>query len=460
MEIKVRELEGRSLLALAAAERGHHVLLGDVERYLAARPGAFPAGVFHDKALTPSARRLRLHAAVAAAGHLITSQDEEHFLALPSFEVPARTRFSARTLGAAARSFAWGAHEADALRAAYPDLADRVVATGSPRADLWRPELGVVHDREPLPVPTGRPVVLLSSNFSAVLDVNPLWVKLRDKRERYEGPDDPVEFDYYTFTAEKVRVLREFVRAARRIARAHPEALVVVRPHPIEQDGAWEDLVGPEHGVLVTREGTLSAWIRRAALVIQNGCTSGYEAALLGTPVVAFHPHGIFADHPSNAFGRRATDDAGLDELVAAALRGRVDDGWRDPEGDAVLARRLTALDGPLAADRIVDAWETLARDPRPAPSDAAVRTARRATLLRERAGTTKARLTDGGLGPRGGAFRTAHKLPPISADEVDAFVAALRRATGRFGGVEARVLAPDLVAFRPAGRGRAASRP
>lgn len=458
MEIKLRELEGRSLLALAAAERGHAVLLGDVERYLAGRPGAFPAGVFHDKALTPSARRLRIHGAIADAGHLITSQDEEHFLALPSFDVPARTRFSPVTLGAAARSFAWGAHETAALHAAYPDLAERVVATGSPRADLWRPELRAIHDRHRLPVQPGRPVILFSSNFSAALDVNPLWVKLRDKRERYAGPDDPVEFDYYTFTAEKVRVLREFVRAARRIARAHPEALVVVRPHPLEQEGAWEDLLGPDHGVLVTREGTLTAWIHRAALLVQNGCTSGYEAALLETPVVAFHPHGIFADHPSNTFGHRASEDSELDRLVASALAGD-DPGWRDPGGQAVLAQRLAALDGPLAADRIVDSWESLGVRA-DAPTDLGVRLARRATRLRERAGATKGRITGSASIPAGGAFRTEHKLPPIEQSEVDELVLALRRTAGRFRGVEARVLASDLVAFRPAGRHRGVTQP
>ena len=463
MEITARELEGRSLLALAAAERGHHVLLGDVEEYLAGTPRTFAPGIFHDKALTPGRRRTRLYADLLAHGHTITSQDEEHFLALPSFDVPARTRFSTTTLEQARRSFAWGDHEADALRAHYPGLGDRIVTTGSPRADLWRPELRSVHGREPLPVPDDRPVILVSSNFSAVLDVNPLWVRLRDKRERYVGADDPVEFDYYTFTAEKLHVLRAFVRGVRRLARRHPEAVVVVRPHPIEQDGAWEDLVGPDHGVVVTRAGTLTAWIHRAAVVIQNGCTSGYEAALLDTPTIALHPDGVFADHPSNAFSQRAATDDELDALVARALRGDVA-GWRDPAGDAVLARRLAALDGPLAADRIVAEWEALdVPAGRPLAPTPVLRAARRAVRARHRAARLKGRLTAGDTGARGGAFRVAHKFPPLRETEVAGLVDALRRATGRFGGVAVEVVAPDLVAFRPARSGsvgRPAARP
>ncbi len=450
MEIKVREIEGRTLLALAAAERGHHVLLGNVERYLLGAPRAFPAGVFHDKALTPGRRRERIHTALVDRGHVITSQDEEHFLALPSFDVPARTRFSEGTLARAGRSFAWGDHEADALRARYPAAAERIVVTGSPRADLWRPELRTVHARHRLPVADGRPVILLSSNFSAALDVNPLWVRLRDKRERFVGPDDPVEFDAYTFAADKLQVLRAFVRAARRLAHAHPEALVVVRPHPIEQDGAWEDLVGPDHGVLITREGTLTAWIHRATVVIQNGCTSGYEAALLDTPTIALHPDGIFADHPSNAFSQRAATDAELDALVARALRGDVQ-GWRDPTGDAVLTRRLAALDGPFAADRIVTAWEAMdAPEGRVLPSTPALRAARRAVRARARLADLKGRLTAGRAPATGGAFRVAHKFPPVRPAEVADLLTAVRRASGRFTGVSAEVVGSDLVVFRP----------
>ena len=55
IEVKVRELEGRTLLALAAAERGHQVILGSKkETLLSAVNGELPPGIVHMKSLTPS----------------------------------------------------------------------------------------------------------------------------------------------------------------------------------------------------------------------------------------------------------------------------------------------------------------------------------------------------------------------------------------------------------------------
>ena len=449
MEITARELEGRSLLALAAAERGHHVLLGDVERYLDA--GALPPGLFHDKDLTPTAKKLRRLAAYRAAGHRITSQDEEHWLALPTFDVPAARRFATSTLDLADASFAWGEHEAEALRARYPGQAERVVGSGSPRVDLWRPELAGAHARHDLPVGPDRPVVLFPSNHSAVLDVNPFWVRIRDKRDRYEGPDDPFEFDRYGYTADKYRTLGAMVRAVRRVAAEHPEALVVVRPHPIEIDGAWEDLLGPVENVLVTRTASLQAWIRRAAVVVQNECTSGYEAAVAGVPVVSFHADGVFANHPVNEVGRRASDLDAATRLVDLALAGGTTP-WMPAAGGDVLRRRLAALDGPLAADRIVDRWETLGTAPTTPLRPAAITAARRRVLLRTGARHRAARAIRrlrGGPPERPGLV-VAHKRPPTPQGELDALVDALRTTLGRFGDVEARTLAADLLLFRP----------
>ena len=394
--------------------------------------------------------------------------------------MPARRRFSAETLSRAARSFAWGPHEARALTSHYPDVAPtRVVATGGPRADLWRPELDAYHRDRPLTSLGGRAEYLLvSSNFSVALDVNPFWVRIRDKRQHFVGPEDAFEFDRYPHTARKFLVLGEFVRAVRRLAAAHPDVLVVVRPHPIEARGAWRDLVGDVPNVLVTRERTLATWVRGARAVIQNECTSAYEAAVGGVPVIAFHPDGLFADHPPNALGRRASDQDELAALVTAALDLDPADraAWMPDDGRALLSDRLAALDGRFASDRIVDEWEAATDDRAAGPPwdlatvlrarrrlarrDAAARAARAA---RDVAARRRSRPDPEGEDERPtGAFAAAHKFPPLRQADVDGIVDGLRRTLGRFADVEARVVAPDLVTVtpRPGGRRHGGSRP
>lgn len=454
MEIKTRELEARTLLALSAAERGHDVLLGDVRTHLAARPTDFAPCVFHDKSLTPSANKRRFFSLLQSHGSLLTSQDEEHWLNLPSFDVPGVRRFSSDTLALAARAFAWGEHERAALASLYPEHEERIVASGSPRVDLWRPELRGYHVARPLPgIAEGQPFILISSNFSFVLDVNPFWVRMRDKRRHFDGLDDDFEFDRYRATADKLLVLREFVRAVRHLATTRPELLVVVRPHPIETEGAWEDLIGPVPNVLVTREGSLNAWIRRASVVVQNACTSGWEATVSGTPLIAFHPNGVLAESPVNTLGLRASDitelDRRLDAILAtsAAWWDERDAAWKD-----LIERRLSIAE-PLAADVIVDEWESLT-GPSAGPWDVSrILRGRRIAALRRRAGIVKRSLGSGPLhrnevrtARRGPVFQTAHKFPPLVQSEVDRVVSGLRATLGRFASVDARVIAPDLV--------------
>lgn len=307
--------------------------------------------------------------------------------------------------------------------------------------------------------------MLFSSNVSFVPDVGPFWVRVRDKRRHYVGLGDGIEFDRYDAAADKQRVLRDFVRAVRHLATTPPELRVVVRPHPIEAEGAWEDLIGTVPNVLVTRERTLNAWIRGATAVVQNGCNGGYEATVSDVPLISFQPRGMLADYPVNLLGLRASSieelDAQLDRVLAEPERWHA---HRDPGADALLQRRLSIAEGRLAAERIVDEWDALdVADAAPLDIGRIMHGHRR-TGLRRRAGGAKHALTTtlrgrgayGGRGPAIRAFQSDHTFPPLTEAEVQQVVGGLRGVLGRFGGVQARVIAPDLVLFES----RVASRP
>jgi surface carbohydrate biosynthesis protein len=413
--------------------------------------------------------------------YLRSSQAARHALVKRAvYDVPARKRFSSASLANASRSFAWGPHELDALTAAYPEHADRLVATGSPRVDLWRPSFADAHGAVELEGTEGRRgFVLFASNFAPALEVTRFWARMRDKRQHHVGPEDPFEFARYDVVADRFRVLGAFVRTVRRVAMAHPDTLVVVRPHPVEARGALTDLIGPIPNVLVTRERSLTPWVRRAAVLVQCDSTSGYEAAVVGTPVVSLTPDGVLAGSVVNRLGRRADDVDAAAALVSEALalddRGR--SAWLPTDGRALLERRISGLDGPLAADRIVDEWDRIAVPGRPWDLGR-IRGAQLRVRARHRIGTLRARLRSGSDGdPRGDAgpgpstaarlaserstdpFIGAHKFPPLSKAEVADVVEGLRRALDRFHDVRVEVIGPDLIAFGPLGRRTARDR-
>ena len=450
VEIRAREFESRLLMALVAAERGHDVLVGDLRTLLSHRRWLRP-GLLHDNSLTPVPRKIAFHRSLVEAGFRVTSQDEEHGLLQPTYDDFIAQRFSDASLRNAAAVFAWSEKDAAALATHHPVHAERVIATGSPRVDLWRPELSTFHQSLPAPGadPT-RPIVLLASNVG-VTNQNRFWVNLREQRPGYfRGEEDPREFDQYDEHGAEYRYLGRLVRAFRAAARSYPEVQFVIRPHPTEHEGAWEDLLGPlPENLIVTREGSLGRWIHRAALVIHNGSTSAIEATVAGVPTVAFVPDGWRAELLSNRLGRRAEDTSSLLVCIADRLRsGREGPDlsiWAEDDHAALLAGRLSSLTGRLAADRIVDAWESLS-----VPSRANALLVSRASARAHRA-FGALRQGRRGAGEAPARFDVSHKFPPLHQSDVDEVVTALRTSLSRFHDVEARTAGPRLVRVRRA---------
>ncbi len=444
LEILARELEGRLLLGLVAAERGHTVLLGDVRPLLDPRVRV-PPGVYHDKSLTPKPSKLALFERLRSAGIAVTSQDEEHGLLdeYGTYADFASMRFSDASLAHAAAAFMWGPHDERELRGLHRAHEAHIVATGSPRADLWRPSFTDFHRTADLPgIDSSRPFVLFAGYASMVLDRNPFATRVADQRPTYfDGADDPKEWRFYANCATEVAYLGHLVRAIRHASVRHPQAQLVVRPHPVEADGAWESLLGPLPNVIVDRRGSLGGWLRSASVVVHNGSTVGLEAAASGVPIISYQPNGERANWVSNRLSRTAADQGELLDLIDLALEGREPEGgWSSTAARALLADRLEPLEGPLSADRIVDAWERLPEldgTSAPVPRRAWLIGSAHRTVSRMRAASAENAM------PR---FTTTHKFPPLGRSQVAdihrRFVAALNRfATVRIDRIGSRLV-------------------
>jgi surface carbohydrate biosynthesis protein len=446
MEVRARELEARLLLGLTAAERGHTVLLGDLRDLLSHRLWLSP-GIYHDKSLTPAPRKLALHARLVDAGFLVTSQDEEHGLLQDSYDAFAEQRFSSESLAQTAAVLAWGDRDASVLSDRYPDASSRIHATGSPRVDLWRPELDPFHTLAvPSAVTRAGRYVLVASNVG-ITNANPFWVNLREQRAAYfRGEDDPTEFAHYEHHAMEFRYLAALVRTLRSAAAAMPHVQFVVRPHPTEADGAWEDLLGPVANIVVTRDGPIGPWIRRAVAVVHNGSTTGLEAAVGGVPVISFQPNGERSELLSNRLGRVARDAS---ELIAAIEQSEMPanrSGWYPPATADLLEERICALRGRAAADRIVDVWEEIERPGLDGVFSPSLR--HRASAIHAAVGRVRHRR--GSKESAAGRFRTDHKFPPFAHREVERIAARLESALGRFHGVRTTTIAPRVILLRP----------
>ncbi|MCC5947021.1 MAG: hypothetical protein JJT89_01080 [Nitriliruptoraceae bacterium] len=460
MEIKARELEGRLLLGLVAAERGHTVLLGEQRPVVRETPELSP-GLYHDTCLYPSRGQTRLRRQLRERGWMVTSQDEEHGLLEPTYDNYAVKRYSLENMQLANRVFAWGRHDHASLADVYPEESDRLEIVGSPRIDLNRPELTDFFQGRLKPGLGDGPYLLFANNFTRVIGTNRIDTFVRHMRGAgyFDGDDDPFEYLQYEEAAAQMDFLPHMIRAVRQVAKAHPDLTVVVRPHPQESEESWRDLIGPVPNVLVSGSGDIGRWMRGAVAVVQSGDTTAFEATVAGVPLIAFTP--VRGEHHwaarfANRFGFNAPDVDGLLEVVAAIRDGSADH-------DAVLAAdrerledRITVDPGRWAADAIVDAWEEDDPGLGTTPVDELVQRTRRARLewrAKEIARPALSRIRQvaaaaaSDSGPTSATpYLTAQKFPAIAADELVELVDGYRHALDRFHGVQATRIGPRLI--------------
>lgn len=439
------------LLALAAAERGHTVLVGRMPHEgLLRRSGRrwlLPPGVFHAKALTPTPRKLSLHRSLRERGFRITSQDEENGISAPSYEFFARTRFSETSLELADHVFAWGSHDADALRSFYPRQASTITLSGSPRADLWKPAFERFHDPrgESSRRDTGH--VLIVSSMSPFTRTS---FSERLTRHRMSSIDSGGELgsdhwsDLFGREGAWYVYMGEMLRAVRAMSERLPDVRFVVRPHPAEDPAPWEQLLGDRSNIVVTGEGTLHPWIRGARVTIHNGSSAAFEAASAGLPLVSFQPGGIRSDELPNQLGRVAGSVEELVSLVEEAGEARSGDAWHSVASVAALNSRLNLNEPGLAVDRIVDHWSELPEEPS-GGAQLDRKLAHAAFGVRTETSTRSWR-------PRARAVDDPkEKFPAISSMDAEDLLDRFRGATGRFDQVSVNSVNDRLLLVRPA---------
>jgi hypothetical protein len=135
---------------------------------------------------------------------------------------------------------------------------------------------------------------------------------------------------------------------------------------------------------------------------------------------------------------------AGLDGATPAPSAARLD----------LLRRHIASLDGPFAAERLVDAFDELDAPEQPLAGSGWRRAGRQLRLapLRSRraAHAIAARVGSREPSTREGRVGAAGKFRGSSLAEAEELIGRFRAATGRFGEVRCSEIGPDLYAVTP----------
>ncbi len=418
VESQVRELDAKLLLTCLLAEKGFPVVIGS-RAFIHFLVEKLPRGVYMAKSMRTLS--VRMFTILRQLGHEIVAWDEEGLVRWPDEEYY-RWRLSPVTLRLANRLLTWGEDDARVLRA-YPGYPGTPIhITGNPRIDLLRPELrDFYRERAERLRRRFGDFVLINTNFSKV---NHFFTHLSElKKPAEELAAGGIE----TFDAGKgllkQRLFEHFLKMLPELCRVLPAHTVIVRPHPAENHAPWREVASRCPNLEVINEGSVTPWLMAARLLLANGCTTMIEAAVLGTPTLAYQPvrDPRYDDDLPNRVSRRAFTAADLCRQAAAIMAGEKE-GVPESERRRILDPHLAALDGPLAAERIVSVLENagyLAGPPPQTPLPSRLRGA-----LHNKVRTLSKRINMRRPGHRNNLKYHAHRFPGVTAAELEAAIA------------------------------------
>lgn len=445
VETQVRELDAKLLLACCAVERGWRVILGS-RAYVHFAMADMPHGIYLAKSMRGMSNLMfRL---IRELGHDIIAWEEEA-LVHPPAQMFYSVRLSPGTVPFVSHLFAWGEENRELLAGYRHMPADLPIhLTGNPRGDMLRPELRAYFDREvrELRQEYGE-FLLINTNFT---DVNPfipavgLFVPSknpsRPPRMGQTGKGLPRPFAE-GLGAHKRRLVEDFLEMLPALEKALPGVNLVLRPHPSENHGIYHELAARCSRVSVVHRGNVLPWLLACRALVHNGCTTAVEAYSMGVPSVAylktFDPQFDmdFQGLP-NRLSQQCFSLEELTQTLRSILSGELV-AQVTPEQDALIDHFITARQGPLATERILDALDAAYRQPGTGlPQVALPRRMVAAGLTRLKAGIT--RLNMRRPGPNRGDYHD-HRWPRISAEEVAQRVQGLGGTLGRFARVRVR---------------------
>ena len=341
-----RELDSKMLLAMFARERGLNPLFGYKSAFQA-RLGSLPPGIF----LAHNARQKSENLdRVKKFGHRVLVLDEEA-LVRQSDEIFLR-KHPKDAFDHVDHILTWGEDDRSLWDRSGFDLHCDVTVVGNPRIDMLRRELQPIHAASVVDIRNrfGR-YVLLNTNFPTVNNLTPQGGGVRLADWGREGDGKQVEQD---FLRNKREMFEKMLEIVPQLAAAVAPLSLVIRPHPNEDHEPWKRAVSGISNAHTVFEGGVVPWLIGSSALIHNNCTTGVEAAVIGTPILNFRPWQSKFDNPlSHAFGVDCPDV----ESLASALRNIV--AGKDPglsaEQKKLLERHIASVTGPFSCQRIVD---------------------------------------------------------------------------------------------------------
>ena len=443
VETQVRELDAKLLLSCVAAERGFPVIMGS-RAFIHYKVASIPRGVYLAKSMRSLS--IRMFDILRKLGHEIVAWDEEGLMRWPDREYY-RQRLSPITMRQISHLMAWGLDNARAFRDYHGYNGAPIHITGNPRVDLLRQELRDFYQ------PQVRQIrqrygdfVMINTNFGLI---NHYYPKLGALKKAVDAKEPGCADSYDVCKGRhKITLFDAFLEMLAPLCDTLSDHVIVLRPHPSENHEPYRAIAKQHENLKIADDGGISPWLMAAKALIANGCTTMIEASVLGTPTIAYQPvvSDEYDDNLPNSLSHRVFSIDELCRNVLSIVQGKV--GALDyKQRRQTLDRHIAALDGPLAAERMVDVLETseyAQKQPQATPIAKYVQ-----GWVHNTGRTVVKQINMRRPGHRNNLAFHAHRFPAISVNEIKERIARMGALLNRFDAIKVEEYSKHIFTIR-----------
>ncbi len=440
VESQVRELDGKILLACAAAEKGFNTVIGS-RAYI----HYYSSKVCNAVYLAKSMRRFsdKMFKILNGLGHRIVAWDEESLVRLPD-EQYYMHRLSPIAFNYIDHLFAWGNSGTQVFRH-YPAYNNQPVHTvGNPRIDILRPEL-----RNYFLPETNNIIeqygdyILINTNFGQVNHFIPSVGSNEANRDKNFSASSNDNFISDRFK-HKQMLFNEFKKLMPLLAETFPSLNFVVRPHPSENVKTWQQLFASNGNIHVANNGNVVAWIMGSKALISNGCTTSIEATVLDKPTLGYYP--VTNDQIDDALPKSLCDIANTNQQLIEKIESVLSINTISSSNNYdLLSEHINSLSGDFATDKII---ATLSHEYTNSPYHQKNTLSRLPGLLHNNARTLVKHIKRKQSSHRNSAAYHKHRFPLIDVDYLHTRVERFQHLTGRFNKINISRLSNDIFQF------------
>jgi len=349
-------------LAVIAASRGHEVIISDQESIIKGlERKLLTPGIFHTKSLTPALSKIIKHKKLINTGCKITSIDEEGGLVDYGYERFVRLRYSQKTIKQASAVFTWGPEDHKIIKKVFPNYANKIHMTGSPRVDLWKP---IFYDywTNNYEKQT-KPFLLIPSNQGFTVSHINDRIKHLEKAE-YLKKEPEFIHEILNRESEQFKIISCFIEAIKELAYKNKNFNIIIRPHPSENIEIWKILLKEFPNVYVNRDDGVSVWIKNAFAILHNGCTTALEASFFKKPIITYAPFNAhYSRRLANDLGTKVTSINDLtkkvNEIFLDSLKKKKQKKLNEPL-PKILLKKIFVDEKETAAEKTIKVWENI----------------------------------------------------------------------------------------------------